>query len=322
MPSKREEISMTSEQKAIHLRAISARERFRDFEIEFIKILQDVESTKVHRAMGYPSVFVYATQELNFTESVAYMFIAVARKASELPELLNSGLSVFKSSRMVAVINRENCRELIEFAHTNSTRSIDAEMARRNPNSRRERLKLFSEESIELTVKVSKSFASKLKRVESLLAQKGKTSGIGSALEASVDEFLRKHDPVEKAKRSVARQDKMEKQNEMKSNQAESKQDRSDQHRSKRTGLCAHRVPKRIRLAADQKHSVFARDQGRCTHIGQNGRRCDSDRWLQIHHIVEVSRGGSNDPENLTTLCSFHHDLVHQLEFPLEGAAG
>ena len=308
---------MTSEQKAIHLKAMNARERFREFEIEFLKIIQDVERAKLHRAMGYPSVFAYATQELNFTESVAYMFIAVARKASELPELLDSGLSVFKSSRIVAVINRQNCRELIEFAQKNSTRSIDAEMARRNPNSRRERLKLLSEESIELTVKVSKSFASKLKRVESLLAQKGKTLGIGAALEASVDEFLRKHDPVEKAKRSVARRDRTENQNEMKSNQ-----DQSVQNRSKQTELCAHRVPIRTPLTADQKHQVFVRDQGKCTHIGPNGRRCDSDRWLQIHHIVEVSRGGSNEPENLTTLCSFHHDLVHQLEFPLDGATG
>ncbi len=303
---------MTSEQKAIHLKAIDARGRFRDFEMEFIKILQDVERTKLHRAMGYPSVFAYATQELNFTESVAYMFIAVARKAAELPELLNSGLSVFKSSRMVAVINRENCVELIEFAQKNSTRAIDAEMARRNPKDRRERVKLLSEESIELTVKVSKSFAAKLRRVESLLAQKGKALGLGAALEASVDEFLRKHDPVEKAKRAIERRKQ----------KREAKQEESQQDPSKQTELCAHRVPKRIPLTAEQKHQVFARDQGMCTHMGQNGRRCDSDRWLQLHHIVEVSRGGSNELENLTTLCSFHHDLVHQLEFPLEGAVG
>src|SRR5262249_527268 len=75
----------------------------------------------------------------------------------------------------------------------------------------------------------------------------------------------------------------------------------------------------RTPLTAAQKHAVFKRDQGRCTHVDASGRRCNQDRWLHTHHIVHVSQGGNNEPENLTTLCSFHHDLVHQLSLPIEG---
>lgn len=32
---------------------------------------------------------------------------------------------------------------------------------------------------------------------------------------------------------------------------------------------------------------------------------------LQIHHEIPLSRGGSNNPSNLTTLCKFHHSMKH-----------
>ena len=32
---------------------------------------------------------------------------------------------------------------------------------------------------------------------------------------------------------------------------------------------------------------------------------------LNIHHIMELSRGGSNAPRNLLTLCYYHHCLKH-----------
>ncbi len=32
---------------------------------------------------------------------------------------------------------------------------------------------------------------------------------------------------------------------------------------------------------------------------------------LQIHHIIELSRGGTNNPENLIALCKYHHACKH-----------
>jgi hypothetical protein len=43
----------------------------------------------------------------------------------------------------------------------------------------------------------------------------------------------------------------------------------------------------------------------RCTVAG-----CTSRYRLQIHHIIRWADGGRTDPENLTTLCWFHHHVV------------
>ncbi|MDE0377275.1 MAG: HNH endonuclease signature motif containing protein [bacterium] len=55
------------------------------------------------------------------------------------------------------------------------------------------------------------------------------------------------------------------------------------------------------------RRAVLARDDG-CTIDG-----CSSTYRLDVHHILERSRGGDNSPENLTTLCWWHHHVaVHR----------
>jgi hypothetical protein len=59
---------------------------------------------------------------------------------------------------------------------------------------------------------------------------------------------------------------------------------------------------------------VWMRDQGVCSIAG-----CRSRYRLQPHHIHERSRGGDNDPDNLTLLCWFHHHVaIHGLGMTLD----
>ncbi|PWU22851.1 MAG: hypothetical protein C5B49_00015 [Bdellovibrio sp.] len=76
---------------------------------------------------------------------------------------------------------------------------------------------------------------------------------------------------------------------------------------------------KRVPFTAAEMHAVHARDGGRCTFVDPvTGKRCQNDRWLHFHHIVGVAQGGGNNPENISSLCAAHHDLVHQMCFPLD----
>ena len=55
------------------------------------------------------------------------------------------------------------------------------------------------------------------------------------------------------------------------------------------------------------RRAVLARDDG-CTIDG-----CTSAYRLEVHHIVPRSQGGDHSPENLTTLCWWHHHVaVHR----------
>ena len=59
---------------------------------------------------------------------------------------------------------------------------------------------------------------------------------------------------------------------------------------------------------------VFHRDQGRCSIEG-----CRSRHRLQIHHLHERHHGGDHNPENLITLCWYHHHVaIHQLGFTID----
>lgn len=291
---------MTTEQNIIHKKFMNFRERFRENEIEFLGLIQEAERTRLHRSLGCTSVFKYAVDILAFSESVAYTYISVARKALEFPELVDSGLSVSKASRIVSVLTKENSEELIHFALNNSSQMIDREVARINPRGGRERIKPLSDEFFEIKIRVSKDFPDLVQRVQALQAQRRKASGLGAAIEAGLREYLRRHDPVQKAERAWKRREKVD--------QAEAEP--SQLGAGPTEELCLNRVRKP--LSAARKHEVFARDQGRCTHTDSRGRRCGSDRWVDIHHIRPVSQGGGNELDNLTTVCSFHHDLIHE----------
>ncbi len=64
-------------------------------------------------------------------------------------------------------------------------------------------------------------------------------------------------------------------------------------------------------LPASLKHRVYLRDQGECTARDESGQKCRSQRFLEIHHILELSQGGKDELENLTLLCSGHHKALH-----------
>ena len=40
---------------------------------------------------------------------------------------------------------------------------------------------------------------------------------------------------------------------------------------------------------------------------------CGSGSWLDPHHVVPRSRGGSDEPDNLVWLCRQHHAELHAL---------
>jgi len=64
-------------------------------------------------------------------------------------------------------------------------------------------------------------------------------------------------------------------------------------------------------LPATLKHRVYLRDQGQCSAWDESHQKCQSQRFLEIHHLLPLSQGGKDELENLTLLCSGHHKALH-----------
>ena len=71
------------------------------------------------------------------------------------------------------------------------------------------------------------------------------------------------------------------------------------------------RIGKRKALPAHLKHQVYLNNNGQCASTDKEGKRCVSRRFLEIHHIQPLSRGGLDEIDNLTLLCSGHHKAEH-----------
>jgi 5-methylcytosine-specific restriction endonuclease McrA len=84
----------------------------------------------------------------------------------------------------------------------------------------------------------------------------------------------------------------------------------------------AHRPTSRTRQTPNRgggatarafREAVLARDGYRCAAI-EEGERCTvtDTRLLEVHHVVPLANGGSNDPTNGVTLCRSHHQTVEK----------
>ena len=74
----------------------------------------------------------------------------------------------------------------------------------------------------------------------------------------------------------------------------------------KRTAM-KQRAPKDPGPAKHTREFVLRRDGG-CVL-----RNHDIECWggIHIHHVLPRSRGGQHGPNNLQSLCAFHHQFVH-----------
>jgi hypothetical protein len=72
-----------------------------------------------------------------------------------------------------------------------------------------------------------------------------------------------------------------------------------------------------VRQIPPHVRALVAKRDGGCTIDG-----CGSSYRLEPHHVIPRSQGGSNDPDNLTTLCWYHHHVaIHKYGRELDPAS-
>ena len=285
----------------IHQRAMKAAEGYKRSETEVVKCIQEVDESLTFRRLGHNSLFNYMIDALGFSESIAANFITVSRKAREIPTLqlaIEEGkLSVSKARKITPVLTLENQVEWVEKAKNLPQRQLEQEVAREIPREDvPERIKFITGTRMELRMGISKEIEEKLRHVQDLESQRtGKHVCIEETLAALLEVYLEVKDPVRRADRILKKE-------------SVKVSEHVARHAEEESTRPAHSAP----IPTTTKHRVTKRDQGRCTHLDSHGKRCEDRRWIDIHHIIPRSKGGTNAPENLRTLCRSHHKQEHE----------
>src|SRR4051794_15664406 len=96
----------------LHQRALQVAKKYFLAEADLLVILQELDMDRAYLDLDHPSLFDYAVKALKLSESVAFNFINVARKAVHVPslqaEIAAGNLSVSKARKIVPVVTERN----------------------------------------------------------------------------------------------------------------------------------------------------------------------------------------------------------------------
>jgi len=217
----------------------------------------------------------------------------------EIPELEKevSEIGVSKVRKIVSVLTPSNQSEWISKAKTLSSRALEKEVAKVNPKAATpERSRYVSEKRLDLSVGVSEELMLKLRRAQDQVSQSlGRPASLEETLEQVTSFYLKHKDPLQKARRVIAK----------KGAQGVQAEQKSGTLNKLFTGTVRKPIPMAI------EHQVRLRDLNQCQAPRAEGGICGSKRWIDLHHVRPVSKGGTNTVENLAVLCRAHHRLIH-----------
>lgn len=316
----------------------------RDASVDTLHHLNEIERRSLHLRLGYPSLFAYCTGHLHYSESAAARRVQAARCLRRFPRvgpLLQSGEINLMTLGLVANILTEATLDVwLDRIRGKSQREVEAIAATvRPPMTLRDRARLVhvavpsasplplaptsraaadaskpsapmfasshdapsqptttpepnsptsgrpsppaiaTQPKVYIQFLADQSFMAKYRTATALLSNKLPKLTFEAVFVALIEDFIARHEPVER------------------------------HLRRERTAACGHRAADRTPVPLRTRDAVFARDRGRCTFVGSDGKRCDETVRLHVDHIKPVARGGTNDILNLRLLCARHNQL-------------
>ncbi|MBX3017889.1 MAG: HNH endonuclease [Bdellovibrionaceae bacterium] len=250
------------------------------------------------------SLFQYCVHELKLSEAVTSAFITVSRKAAVIPPLMEAletqALTVSKAAKITSALDIQHVEEtndVIEFASQHSTAETEKWLREKKGIETVHNLKLDS------------ATMAKLKKAPTLTKQ---SLTLEQTLALVLDEYIDRHDPLEKAKRRQKRKDTGYPVRKTQSKDGNILPTAKPPASGTITKTQVVRSVTRRPLPAQIKHFVIQRDQNRCTYEIRPGLRCAHTKNLEIHHRTPLQNGGTDNPENLGLLCSAHHQMAHR----------
>jgi hypothetical protein len=298
--------------KSLHEKALSLAMQYKTLQMGLLDVLQEIDATKAFKHLGFGSLWEYCRWGLTLSESDASAFIRVARKSVEVPELKRAvregRINLSAAKRVASVVTAENKNEWLKKASELSQRELEMAIAEQDPKALvRDRIKPLREDKLELKCCISLESERLIRRVQDIESQRRRENvDLEQALIAMAQAYLRANDPVERAKRQKMR--RCSHKGGVLSLSSETTKPENGADRASPPVFRSIRTP----MPQAVTHAVNRRDEGRCVWTDPRGKRCESRRFVELHHIQPLSHGGKHDVQNIATVCKGHHQAIHE----------
>ncbi len=295
----------------------------------------EILNRKLYVELGFSSINQYARQELGFGNSKIGDYIKLTRKLEKLPNLkeaLSKGDLGYTKGRLLVDVADENTeKEWLKFGLENPRRKVEEEVKRakqeekdaaaRQPSFLPEAKTKTPAAVVPVRVNLEMTptqFARYEKAWEQIRKQGNASSEKVEALLEIMESFLDGN------------------------SQNSSSREKSLQNSRPAAQIHIHHCPECESSTVQTSHGEleigkpeFERYQCDCRTVTQGGRNstsippairikvlanarhkcetpgCNHTRFLEIHHLVPRSKGGSNDVSNLRVFCSACHARIH-----------
>lgn len=301
----------------------------------------EVVQRKLFRDAGYSSIHHYAQAELDWSRSKTYEFLSICQKLEKLPrvkaKVATGELGFAHTREIVKVTDADNQEDWLDVAMRSSSRKLATEVkqAKRKAASvaKGQTSLLPNEPDLPPAIvptRISMEMSStQVARYEALWEKARKVGGLSSdKVEALLDLMAfyveEKSTRVDSASRpktsppahspahspvqihvhqcpACQKTTTSTHRGELILNRPEQEKIRCDAQISRPGKRNTSAIPPRTR------REVLSRDRFRCQRPG-----CAATSFLEVHHRVPRSQGGSNTADNLVTLCCGCHQLVHE----------
>lgn len=287
---------MNSKELLSHAKKLAATERRATAEL--VESLAEIDRRKLYLEEGFASLWDFATKFLGLSEGSAQRRIQAARLLNDVPEVkasLEQGLLSLSNAAKVQSFRQKESKQgrlpdapaLLQAVESLSQTECEAKLLELSPAAeptpRREGKRVVSpKKDRELKFVVSAGLFEKLERIKGLIAHAKPNATLAELLEHLADVELKR---LEKKMGTSA-----------------------DREAAITAAAAVKPLPagKRVYIPASLRRAAFAKSGGWCE-FAHEGRRCASQRYLQIDHAVPLALGGANTLSNLRVLCGPHN---------------
>jgi len=287
---------------------------------ELLAHLAELDQRRLFLDLGFPSLHAYCTSALGMCESTAGRRITAARVCRKFPDLLarvaKGELHLSAVCSMSPHLDWNNAPELIEICSNQSRRKVDEILAARFPRADvREKVRLdpLSVDRYGLHFTIDAEALEELEKVRALARHRlpgGELSQLFKlAMRTLRIDLEKQRFAVGKKKRArgavATVTSSGQKENELTPGKADAVEATVDPHPPAEVGQAA--VARRP--SAEVAREVYARDEGQCTFVAQDGRRCGAREFVEFDHIEPRATGGEPTAANLRLRCRAHNQL-------------